>query len=372
MITYDIIISDTNSIFLILLNRFETFQDLLNDKNNKTRVCFHDSLKDVMEEMFPTDTRNFDYSNKTDRDRLVSLRDSEGCDGVIISRYSLSYIATQVKTDSLDSLTSCKSLYPLYDDELFTQDVVIPISPTLGSLGDELIDAMNKMLSKDRYIENHYWFASIGEECEFEGREEKEGVVTHELFAAPFVFSLTLALVSITLIIYKFSKRKNNEGPVDQEVPLVKKDIQVICTELEASNEFSSSEILNALNKLPDMTELYRLCLKYEVTKEKYKNFMSSGSDDEVLKEFKLCNGCEDIVHILEVLISPAGNQELSSALAKDPLGVHRLAKEYTDFDESSCVTATDSRSSPTNVPLNVSNGMDDLEFRPDIHPSER
>ena len=370
MITYDIIISYTNCIFLIMLNRFETFQDLLSDKNNKT-VCFHDSLKDVMEEMFPTDTRNFDYSNETDEDRLVSLRKSEGCDGVIISRYSLSYIATQVKTDSLDSLTSCNSLYPLYDDELFTQDVVIPISPTLGSLGDELVDAMNKMLSKDRYIENHHWFASIGEECEFEGKEEKEGVVTHELFAAPFVFSLTLALVSITLIIYKFSKRKNNEGPVDQEVPLVKKEIQVICTELEASNEFSSSEILNALNKLPDMTELYRLCLKYEVTKEKYKNFMSSVSDDEVLKEFELCNGCKDIVHILEVLISPAGNQALSSALANDPLGVHRLAKEYTGLDELSCVTATEPHGSRTNLPLNVSNGMDDLEFTPEIKPSE-
>jgi len=55
-----------------------------------------------------------------------------------------------------------------------TRSVLIPISP------------MNKIFSKDLWIENYYWFASIGQEYEFEGTEEKGGVITYKLFAAPF------------------------------------------------------------------------------------------------------------------------------------------------------------------------------------------
>ena len=40
------------------------------------------------------------------------------------------------------------------------------------------------------------------------------------------------------------------------------------------------------------MTELFRLC------KEKYINFLSLVSEDEVSKEFELCIGCKDVVHI--------------------------------------------------------------------------
>jgi len=59
--------------------------------------------------------------------------------------------------------------------------------------------------------------------------------------------------------------------------------------------------------------------LDYEVTKEKYKNLMSSVSEDEVLKESALCIGCKHVVHIrslnhLKLLICTISLQPMRNA----------------------------------------------------------
>jgi len=193
---------------------YYTIQDIL-VKDDKI-VCFHDSVKPILERAFPTNTGNFNYSIETDEERLLSLQQGGKyeCDGVVISRYSLSNLATQVESKTSELLTSCNGLYPLYEEVLFSQDVIVPISQTLGELGDELMYAMNTMLRKGLYSDVHDWYANLGRECEYPALGEPKGVQWKAL-VTPLIFSCTLAgtalIIGLTRHCFKSWKRSRTE-----------------------------------------------------------------------------------------------------------------------------------------------------------------
>ena len=178
--------------------RYDTIQDVLLEGDKI--VCFHDSLKPIMENAFPTNAGNFNYTIETDEERLLSLQQGGKyeCDGVVISRYSLSNLATQVENKTSEVLTSCNGLYPLYEQVLFSQDVIVPISQTLGELGDELLSAMNTMLRKGLYSDVHDWYANSGSGCEYTAMGEPVGVVWKAL-VTPLIFSCTLAGIALMI-----------------------------------------------------------------------------------------------------------------------------------------------------------------------------
>ena len=85
--------------------RYNSVHDVFSTENKK--VFFHDSLYGIMEREYPTNVDDFHISSVNDTQRLLYLQSNDQCDGVVISRYSLSFISTQVG--------SCDILYPLYD-----------------------------------------------------------------------------------------------------------------------------------------------------------------------------------------------------------------------------------------------------------------
>jgi len=195
-------------------NRYENIQDVLNDDKS---VCIHSSLKGIMERFYPTNIENFNYSKTSDVDRLLMLQLNENCDGIIISRYSLDLIATYVENDVVP-IESCDGLYPLYNEELFTQDVIVPISQTLGDLGDELIDIMNTMIDKKLYRDLHdERIGQLRDECQFEALGEPDGVVIQS-FYSPFIFTMILAGFALIIGIRQFiRKERNRQKEVESE-----------------------------------------------------------------------------------------------------------------------------------------------------------
>jgi len=143
-----------------------------------------------MERKYPTNTEYFVNTTENDIDRLRDLQNDNMCDGVVISRYSLSFISTQIE--------SCKHLYPLYDEELFTQDIIVAISQTLGALGDELVNVMDIMSSKNLYRDKHDYHSTSYVECTFDALGEPEGVVWKS-FLTPFIFSVFCAGIALTI-----------------------------------------------------------------------------------------------------------------------------------------------------------------------------
>jgi len=170
-----------------------------------------------MERFYPTNIENFIYSDVSDVDRLLTLQLNEGCDGIIISRYSLDLIATYVENDVVP-IESCDGLYPLYDQELFTQDVIVPVSQTLGDLGDELIDIMNTMIDKKLYRDLHdERIGDLGKECQFEALGEPDGVVVQS-FYSPFIFTMILAGIALVIGVGHFiQKERNRQKEVESE-----------------------------------------------------------------------------------------------------------------------------------------------------------
>jgi len=185
--------------FSVVSTRFQTIYDVFSAENKK--VCFHDSLFGIMEREYPTDVDNFHNSTANDAERLLNLQNNDECDGLVISRYSLSFISTQIES-------SCDNLYPLYDENLFTQEVIIAISQTLGEFGDELVNIMDIMASKNLYRESHDNIVSnLSEGCEFKALNDRNGVAW-ESFFLPLVFSAALAVIAFIIGCMKHKKQR--------------------------------------------------------------------------------------------------------------------------------------------------------------------
>mmetsp|Transcript_833 Transcript_833/g.1083 ORF Transcript_833/g.1083 Transcript_833/m.1083 type:complete len:176 (+) Transcript_833:825-1352(+) len=148
-----------------------------------------------MERFYPTNIENFSYLNTSDVDRLLTV-DSD-----------------------VVPITSCDGLYPLYDEELFTQDVIVPVSQTLGGLGDELIDIMNTMIDKNLYRDLHDdRIGRLLDECQFEALGEPDGVVVQS-FYSPFIFTMILAGIALIIGIRHFiRKERNRQKEAESEV----------------------------------------------------------------------------------------------------------------------------------------------------------
>jgi len=188
-------------LLVIVPTRFKTIHEVFATENKK--VCFHDSLYGVMEREYPTNVDKFRNSSMSDTERLLSLQSNKECDGVVISRYSLSYISTL-------SEFSCDSLYPLYDEDLFAQEVVIAISQTLGELGNELVNVMDIMASKNLYRDKHdNYMSNLSEGCEFEAQKYRKGV-EWESFFLPLIFSVGLASIAFFVGCTKYICRRKS------------------------------------------------------------------------------------------------------------------------------------------------------------------
>ncbi len=238
-------------------------------------ICFHSSLKSTMESEFPTRMDNFNYLLERDEDRLKSLqRDNNECDGVVISQYSLASLATQVENQASQVLLSCRKLYPLYERKLFSLDVIVPISQTLGVLGDELTKVMNTMLAKRLYSDRHDIYANVGRECEFEALGEPAGV-SWKSFATPLLFSCGLAIIGLITGFLKYSLRKRRNASVQsssdqdvrssQDLTLLDREFDFIVNELHDSINVSASELNDALSEFPKGSKLLRLYVQHEI-----------------------------------------------------------------------------------------------------------
>lgn len=100
---------------------------------------------------------------------------------------------------------SCDGLYPLYYENLFTQEVIVAISQTLGDLGDEFVNVMSTMASKNLYRDRHDdYVANLGEACEFKALNDRTRVSWKALFS-PFMFSVALAVTAFIIGCVKFT-----------------------------------------------------------------------------------------------------------------------------------------------------------------------
>jgi len=186
-------------LLIIVSTRFKTINDVFVAEK---KVCFHKSLYDIMEREYPANVKSFRYSSAKDSERLFYLQHNDECDSVVISRYSLSFISTQIE--------SCNSMYPLYDEDLFAQEVIVAISQTLGELGDELVNVMDKMASKNFYRERHdNYVSNLTKGCEFQALNERNRVAWKSFFS-PFVFSVVLAGIAFTVGCIRYKNQRKS------------------------------------------------------------------------------------------------------------------------------------------------------------------
>ncbi len=199
-----------------------------------------------MERKYPTYIDNFHHSSVNDSQRLLYLQNNNGCDSIVISRYSLSFISTQ--TDS-----SCDSLYPLYDENLFTQDVIIAISQTLGELGDELVNVMDIMASKNLYRERHdNIVSSFGEGWEYKDLKDMTGVVW-ESFIFPLMFSVALAGIALTVGCMKYKNRRESVHSESNPPKSIAKSEEELASLLD--NDDDLNKFSNEVKRLNEESE---------------------------------------------------------------------------------------------------------------------
>ena len=219
---------------VIVSTRFQTIRDVFATESKK--VCFHDSLYGIMERKYPTNIDNFHHSSVNDSERLFYLQNNDDCDSMVISRYSLAFISTQIES-------SCDSLYPLYDEDLFTQEVIIAISQTLGELGDELINVMDIMASKNLYRERHDNIVShFNEGCEYKALNDRNGVVW-ESFSLPLVFSVALAGIAFTVGCIKYKNQResvHSESKPSQCIAEFEEELASLLNNDDDLNKFSN------------------------------------------------------------------------------------------------------------------------------------
>ena len=223
-----------------------------------------------MERDYPTNVDNFRNSSISDTERLINLQSNVECDSMVISRYSLSFISTQIHS-------SCDNLYPLYNNDLFTQEVIVAVSQTLGELGDELINVMDTMASKNLYRDSHDHSTTIfAEGCEFQALNDRKGVAWKALFS-PLVFSGALAVVAI---IVGYMKYKNGQKSMqsescspqctaepEEELALLLdngNDLNKFSSEVKRLNEESEERITERIIKRVETSIMKRITLDNE------------------------------------------------------------------------------------------------------------
>ena len=223
-----------------------------------------------MERKYPTNVDDFRNSSLDDTERLHDLQSNDQCDGVVISRYSLSFISTQTQS-------SCNSLYPLYDEDLFTQEVVVAVSQTLGELGDELINVMDIMASNNLYQERHdYIVSNLAEGCEFQAVNDRKGVAW-ESFFAPLVFSGALVVIVFIAGCMKHKSRQESmqsessspQSTVEPEEELASlldngDDLNKFSSEVKRLNEESEERITERIIKRVETSIMKRITLDNE------------------------------------------------------------------------------------------------------------
>jgi len=189
-----------------------------------------------MKRDYPTNVDDFRNSSINDWERLINLQRNVECDSIVISRYSLSFISTQIEP-------SCDSLHPLYDEDLFTQEVIVAVSQTLGELGDEVINVIDIMASKNLYRESHdYSVSNLNEGCEFQAPNDRKGVAW-ESFFSPLVFSAALAVIASIVGCMKYKnaqKSMQSESSSPQCTAEPEEELVSLLDNGDDPNKFSS------------------------------------------------------------------------------------------------------------------------------------
>ena len=271
-------------LLVIVPSRFKTIHDVF--AKNKT-VCFHDSLYGVMKRDYPTNVDNFRNSSANDLQRLLNLQSNDECDSMVISRYSLSFISTQNKS-------SCDSLYPLYDEDLFTQEVIVAISQTLGELGDEVVNVMDIMASKNLYRESHDDIvSSLTEGCEFQALNHRKGVAWKSFFS-PLVFAAALAVIAFIVGCMKYKNgRKSMQiessspqctaEPEEELASLLDNDddLNKFANEVKRLNEESEERITERIIQSVEG----RIIRRVTIDNERVMKRLNEESEERILKQ---------------------------------------------------------------------------------------
>ena len=257
---------NVNLVVVIISIRFKTIHDVF--ANEKKKVCFHDSLYGIMEREYPTNVDSFYNSSVNDKERLLYLQNDHGCDSVVISRYSLSLLSSQINS-------FCDSLYPLYDEDLFTQEVIIAISQTLGDLGYEIVSVMDTMASKNLYRDRHdEYMTTLSEGCEFKALNGRNGVAWESLFL-PLVFSAALAAIAFTVGCMKYKNGKKSTQ-----------------SESSSSQRISEPEVASLLDNDDDPNKFaIEVKVLHEESDERVMEQIIQSDESEVIKRINVDSG---------------------------------------------------------------------------------
>ena len=188
--------------------RFESLPDILSRPDKV--VCHHKSLR------FNLEAAGYNLLNSplggdwTDTERLLNL-ESGSCDGVIISRSSLEYIISSENVAKNNNMRGiCSTLHPFLENTLFVEQIVIPISLTLGSLGEEIIKQTNVLIDRGFYKKYHV-SERYNVACVFNSLEN-DVTVNWKTLAVPGGISLLFVFLSFIGLLKVKRKRKNKYG----------------------------------------------------------------------------------------------------------------------------------------------------------------
>jgi len=278
-----------------------------------------------MKRDYPTNVDNFRKSNINDTERLINLQSHDECDSIVISRYSLSFLSTQIQS-------SCDRLYPLYDEDLFTQEVIVAVSQTLGELGDELINIMDIMASKNLYRESHdYAVSKLDEGCEFQALNDRKGVAWKSFFS-PLVFSAALAVIAFIVGCMKYkngqtSNQSESSSPqctAEPEEELISlldhsDDLNKFASEVKRLNEESEERITERIIQNVETSIMKRIT----VDNERVMKRLHEESEERV---------AERIIHSERVM--KRLHEESEERVAERIINSERVMKQFNEESE--------------------------------------
>ena len=314
------------------MKRFNSLHDLASKSDQY--ACNHLNTLDALERAGYS-RMIFKSSAQTDIERILALENGDmGCDGVIISRSSLEILSKNSEHKDI----VC-SLYPLFEEDIFVSSVVIPIGPSLGEVGKELLMETNDMLSK------FYFTALYNEEIFMYDRQSAckfmELQVEFEVQFRSFILPIFLAvLLSCLGVIVKLREIK-------QDKTFQKNQLM----DLKNYETLSSSELFDNLSRrsgvnravlheavllLPDMSGLHDICRDILEGSPSHRHFLECFDVFELYWAAKqYCN--ESIRSLIDDAFNKEG-QNMQKAELIDLIMTHKVLKmavlEHLNHDD--------------------------------------
>ena len=180
---------------------------------------------------------------QNDTQRLQRLQKSDGCDAVVISEASL---------DANAAIVGVCDLYPLIEDEVATVSVVIPISPYLTTLGEEMKARMDLFIKRSWFSNVHrnatLQYFGIGgyEKCVFIALESNSEAMGYKALLFPLCVSLIMMIASI--VVHCYNKLQKSDLPIhDEELLILLETADVRDKDLNDALESNNSNDISLL-----------------------------------------------------------------------------------------------------------------------------